>query len=63
MACFADIIVSQGSVATYLRCGGVVNNQITKGLLLSLPVIVFKSVNIWQSCKQDRDCLVQFFVF
>jgi len=26
----------QGSVATYLRCGGVVNNQIEKGLLLSL---------------------------
>ena len=25
-----------GSVATYLRCGGVVNNQIKKGLLLSL---------------------------
>jgi len=26
----------QGSVATYLRCGGVINNQIKKGLLLSL---------------------------
>ena len=26
----------QGSVATYLRCGGVVSNQIKKGLLLSL---------------------------
>jgi len=26
----------QGSVATSLRCGGVVNNQIKKGLLLSL---------------------------
>jgi len=26
----------QGSVATYLRCGGVVNNQNKKGLLLSL---------------------------
>ena len=26
----------QGSVATYLRFGGVVNNQIKKGLLLSL---------------------------
>jgi len=29
----------QGSVATYLRCGRVVNNQIRKGLLLSLSVI------------------------
>ena len=26
----------QGSVATYLKCGGVVNNQIKKSLLLSL---------------------------
>jgi len=28
----------QGSVTAYLRCGGVVNNQIKKGLLLSLRV-------------------------
>jgi len=28
----------QGSAATYLRCGGVVNNRIKKGLLLSLRV-------------------------
>ena len=28
----------QGSVAAYLRCGGVVNNQIKKGLLLSVRV-------------------------
>jgi len=28
----------QGSVATYLRCGEVVKNQIKKGLLLSLSV-------------------------
>jgi len=27
-----------GSVATCLRCGGVVNNQIEKGLLPSLPL-------------------------
>ena len=33
----------QGSVATHLRCGGVVSNQIKKGLLLrSLPVNFFK---------------------
>ena len=29
----------QGSVATYWRCGGIVNNQIKKGLLPSLSVI------------------------
>ena len=28
----------QGSVAAYLKCGGVVNNQIKKGSLLSLRV-------------------------
>jgi len=49
----------QGSVATYLRCSVVVNNQIRKCFLLSLSVF-FKMVNIWQSCKQERDCLVHF---
>jgi len=40
----------QGSVATYLRCGVVVNNQIKTCLLLSLRVnFFFKSVNIWRS--------------
>jgi len=51
----------QGSVATYLRCGGVVNSQFKNGLFLSRRVKqVFKSVNIWQSYKQERDCLVHF---
>jgi len=31
----------QGSVATYLRCDGTVNNQINKGLLLSVRVNLF----------------------
>jgi len=31
----------QGSVATHLRCGRVVNNQIRKGVVLSVPVIFF----------------------
>jgi len=31
----------QGSVATYLRCGRVVNNQIQEGLLLRLRVKYF----------------------
>jgi len=51
----------QGSVATYTRCGGVVNNQVSKGLLPSLSVKFFESVNrpIWY--KQERDCLCTFF--
>jgi len=49
----------QGSVATYLRCGWVVNNQIKKDLLPTLRVKKnLKSVNNWQSYKQERDSLV-----
>ena len=49
----------QGTVAAYLRFGGVVNNQIKKGLLLSLRLKkMVRSVNIWQSYKQERDCLM-----
>ena len=50
----------QGSVATYLRRDEVFNNQIKKGLLLSLWVIFFKSVNVWKSYKQERGCLMHF---
>ena len=51
----------QGSVATHLRCGGVINNQIEKDFLLSVRVKkCFKSVNIWQSYKQEHGCLVHF---
>ena len=48
----------QGSVATYLRCGGV-NNQIKNGLLLSLWVI-FLSRRTFGSYKQERGCLMHF---
>ena len=47
----------QGSVATYLRSGGVVNSG---RFFLSLWAKFFKSVNIWQSYKQERDCVVHF---
>jgi len=50
----------QGSVATNLRYGGVVNNQIKKGLLLSVSEKSLKSVNIWQSYKQECGCLMHF---
>ena len=49
----------QGSVGTYLRWGGVAN-QIKKVFLLSVWLIFFKSVNIWQSYKQERGCLMHF---
>ena len=38
MACFVDINVSQGSVATYVRCGG---THLTANLPRNLPVNFF----------------------
>ena len=38
MACFVDINVSQGSVATYARCGGIFNIHLTANLSMNLPV-------------------------
>ena len=38
MACFADINVSQGSAATYARCGGIFNTHLTANFLKNLPV-------------------------
>ena len=44
----------QGSVATYLRCGGFVNNQIKKGLLLSVWVQFFHIGKYLANLKQDQ---------
>ena len=38
MACFADINVSQGSVATYTRSDGIFNTSLTTNLPRNLPV-------------------------
>jgi len=38
MACFAEISVSQGSVATYARCGGTFDIHLTANLPRNLPV-------------------------
>ena len=43
MVCFADIDVSQGSVATYARCDGIFNTRLTTNLLRNLPVKNFLS--------------------
>ena len=53
----------QSSVAAYLRCGGVVNDQIRKGLLCLWVKFKKFFVNTWQSYKQERDCLMHFFRF
>jgi len=38
MAGFADINVSQGSIATYARCGGIFDIHLTANLPWNLPV-------------------------
>jgi len=55
-----DIHISQGSVATHLRCGGIFNDFFIASFSLSLTVKEFwKSVNIWRNCGQE--CNVSFF--
>jgi len=58
----------QGSVTTYLRCDGVINNQIKKGLLLSLYVKIvfflnrriFGTLCAWPPhAKSRRKCTTQ----
>ena len=59
MACFAGINVSQGSVATYARCGGLFNIHLTTNFPNNLPVrnfskpvkigrnYIHESVGVW----------------
>ena len=50
---FLNIKVSQGSVATHLRCDGIINDQFIIQSLLSPKVkVFFKSVNICRSYGQ-----------
>ena len=51
---FSVIHVSQGSVVTYVRCGGMSTPDCIANFLLSLAVKEFlKSVKIWQSYCQN----------
>ena len=55
---FLNIDISQGSVATYLKCGGIVKYEFVANLPVSLPVKEFwKSVNIWGSYGQEFSVL------
>ena len=50
MACFADINISQGSVATYAWCSEINDIHLTANLPRNLPVKeIFKSVKNWQN--------------
>ena len=51
---FWNVYISQGSVATYLRCDEIFQYDFVANLPLSLPVKEFcKSVNIWLSYGQQ----------
>jgi len=56
-----NIDISQGSVATRLRCGGIFKYELVANLPVSLPVKEFwKSVNIWGSYGQEFGVLFFF---
>jgi len=53
MAIFLNSDISQGSVVTQLRCGGIITKGFVANLLVNLSVKEFgKSVNIWRSYGQ-----------
>jgi len=63
MACFADINVSQGSVATYARFGGIFNIHLTANLPRNLPVKNFLNrltidrimiMSLWQAIFKEN---------
>ena len=55
---FLNIDISQGSVATYLRYGGIFKHAFIANLPLTLPMKKFrKSVNIWGSYGQEFSVL------
>ena len=55
---FSDICISQGSVATYVRCGGMFKYAFVANLPVSLSEKKFwKSVNIWGSYGQEFSVL------
>ena len=61
---FSYIHISQGSVATYLRCGGIFKYEFVANLQVSLPVKEFwKSVNIWGSYGRSLPVLTYLPVF
>jgi len=51
---FSNINISQGTVATHLRCGGIFNGNFIANFLQIVAVKEFlKSVNIWRSYELE----------
>jgi len=42
---FSDINVSQGSIMTHLKCGGIINNHFTTNSLTCISVTAMSSVS------------------
>ena len=66
MSSFADINVSQGSVATYAGCGGMFNIRVTANLQRNLPVKSFVNrlwfdrimvISLWPRFLAHRVCI------
>jgi len=57
---FSDINISQGSVATPLRCGGICNDLFITNFLLSVTVKEFLK-NVPNSLKYPAEYIAYFF--
>jgi len=58
---FSDINISQGSVATPLRCGGICNDLLIANFLLSVTVEEFFLKNVPNSLKYPAEYIAYFF--
>jgi len=60
LSLFSDINVSQGCVATFVRChGGIFNANFIANCLTSQPVNeIWKSVDIWRSYRKSKKMCV-----
>jgi len=50
VACFTDINVSQGNVATYATCGGIFNIHLIANVLRNVPVNLFNRLRFGPPC-------------
>ena len=60
---FVNIDISQGSIATYSRCGAIIKYEFAANLLLSLKIVAFQEVidNSLMSCFFDSRCIADRF--
>ena len=55
LSLFSDINISQGSVATLVRCGGIFNANFSANFMTSQPTKeLWKSADIWRSYRKSK---------